>query len=122
MADANELLGNLAKACRIREEARKLVDSLELQLENAQRAHNQSDSAVRSAEIDILKEAIERGAQNVDANEGKSTSLMAITVDLPQANDPAIKGLAQIIVVDVCEAIVERLRNIPEGAGREAPI
>lgn len=122
MADANELLGRLASACRIRNEARNLVDSLQARLEQAHQSHASSQSAVRSAEIDILQEAIERGAQHEGASEGKTADGMSITVELPQPSDPAIRCLTKSIVDNVCEAIVERLRNTSEGATHKASI
>lgn len=122
MADANELLSKLAQACRIRNEARELVESLQARLEQAHKSHALSQSAVRSAELGILEEAIERGAQHENASEGKAAGGMSITVELPQASDPAIQSLTQSIADNVCEAIVERLRNTSEGATHKAPI
>lgn len=122
MADANELLSKLAAACRTRNEARELVASLQARLEQAHQSHALSQSAVRSAEVDILQEAIERGAQHEGASEGKAAGGMSITVELPHASDPAIRTLTQSIADNVCEAIVERLRNSSEGAGQEKSI
>lgn len=126
MSQVHKLMDRLANACRTEVQAAELLASLSAQLDEAKVVALKARQAVHDAENAILLEAkhcvIGKGFEECIAHErgaaGQASGL-AIKVEMPAAQDPAVQAVADSIVESVCDALVKRLQQHAGGARTE---